>query len=133
MFIGTHEQAIRKQKEMEAEFKKTKEDQLKLAKLLKKLLAKEKEMGELVGRDKLSKLKVIHSFQVANQKIDHLTEELKLDEEDENIEEEGFIYVKRTIYQNVDVHFGKYRREISSNFQKTQISLIDSEIKINTN
>ncbi|MFC0558581.1 DUF342 domain-containing protein [Halalkalibacter alkalisediminis] len=133
LFIGMHEYAIKQQKEMEAELKKAQDDLAKLGRLLKLLLDKEKETGELVGRDKLSKLKILNAFQLAKQKIDQLTEELKVYEDDESQEEEGFISFTRTIYQNVDVHFGKYRRRILSEFHRAQIALIDFEIKINTN
>lgn len=131
LFIGVHEKAIQQQRQLESDLQKNQDDVVKLAKLLKIYNEKEKQAGSLVGRDKLSKLKVQHSYQAAKQAIDELTEKLSEYGEQEELGG-GFISVERTIFPNVDVHFGKYRRRIVANHRQPRISLIESEIVIST-
>ena len=131
LFIGLNQRDLERQKKLTADLKTAQEDFLKLGKLLKLLLEKEKQQGELLGREKLTKLKVQHSFQAIKQKMDELNELVKGNEVEES-HDEGFILVSRTIYQNVDVHFGKYRKRILSKYTKPKIALINQEIKIMT-
>ncbi len=129
LFIGVHEKTIVQQKQMETDLTRAQDDFKKLAKLLKIYLEKEKQTGPLVGRDKLSKLKVQHSFKIAKQSIDDLSERLSEFKEEAELDD-GFISAERIIFPNVSVHFGKYRRKIPTPQRQSRISVVNSDIHI---
>lgn len=129
LFIGVHEKILLQQKQIEEDLQKAQDDFMNLAKLLKLYIEKEKESGPLVGRDKLSKLRVQHSFQQTKQTIDELTENLGDFKEQAELGD-GFIRVERLLFPNVNVHFGKYRRNIQKIYRQPRISFIDGEINI---
>ncbi|KGA98226.1 hypothetical protein AJ85_05215 [Alkalihalobacillus alcalophilus ATCC 27647 = CGMCC 1.3604] len=130
LYVGPSEKAVKQQKEMELFIKETNENINKSSKLLKMLVEKEKRSGALQGKEKLHKLKVLHFLKESMTKRDQQEENLL--ELKENIQGQIFGYIKceKMIYPNVNVHFGKYRRKLSSSYPKTQIALMENEITI---
>ncbi|MDT8859002.1 FapA family protein [Alkalihalobacillus sp. MEB130] len=128
LFIGMHEHALRQQKEREDELTRLKDEFMKLGKLLKVYIDQEKQGKVFPPHEKLLKVKVQHSFQVTKQKIDEISERVEEDT-DGRIHDSGHIKSK-TMYPNVNVQFGKYRRKLLSIVYQPHISLIDSEIVI---
>ncbi|MCM3759473.1 FapA family protein [Alkalihalobacillus oceani] len=131
LFIGVHEKILQQQQKTERELEKAQDEFTKLAKLLKNYLEKERVNGPLTGKDKLSKLKALHAFQTVKQSIELLTEKQQ-ELLSEAQSKDGFIQAENVIHPNVDVHFGKYKRNLMSIYRYPYISLVDSEIVITT-
>ncbi len=130
LFIGVFEKDIQRKKELEERLKKSKDDLIKLAKLLKVYVTKE-EKGTLTAQEITIKLKVQQSLRQAKQVMDEVA--AKLEEFDDEVStDQGFIRVAKTVYPNVVVQFGKYRRKLTSPYRQAHIALIDSEVVIQT-
>ncbi|WP_413381559.1 DUF342 domain-containing protein [Alkalihalobacillus sp. 1P02AB] len=130
LYVGPSEKAVNQQKEMEMFLKETNENINKSSKLLKILVEKEKRSGALQGKEKLHKLKVLHYLKESITKRDQLEENLLELRGSVQGQILGYIKCERMIYPNVNVHFGKYRRKLSSSYPKTQIALMENEITI---
>lgn len=131
LFIGAADKDIQKKTQMEKDLKKSKDEFMKLAKLLRVYIEKEKN-EVLTARELAVMRKIQLSFQQTRVTIDELTEQLEL-VDDQPESNQGFIKTEQTIYPNVEVHFGKYRRKITSPHRNSLISLIDSEVVITVN
>lgn len=128
LFIGVRDHEVKQNKKVEADLKKAKDEFMKLAKLLKLYVDKEKK-DSLTDKEKMTKLKIQRSFQQAKVTIDELSEITVNSEKEEDVTG-GFIRAERIIYPNVEVHFGKYRRKVTATHRTPYISLIDSEVVI---
>ncbi|WP_100404461.1 DUF342 domain-containing protein [Bacillus solitudinis] len=132
LYIGLHESVVLKERELQTELAKSQEEFSKLGQLLKVYLNKEKQLGELQGKEKLLKLRVLHSFKETKDTIEIISEQLEEIKELMIDTDGGYIQVDNNLFPNVDVHFGKYRRKVLAKHQKTKITITDSEITIST-
>ncbi|KHF39755.1 DUF342 domain-containing protein [Halalkalibacter okhensis] len=128
LFIGLHEQEINDRREKENELTRIKDEFMKLGKLLKLYIEKEKQSGELTNKEKLMKLRVLNSLQLVKKQMREL-EQLQQGQLEQQ-ELLGFVKSNRMIYPNVNVQFGKYRRNLISTYHQPCISLVDNEIVI---
>ncbi|MBP3952013.1 DUF342 domain-containing protein [Bacillus sp. YZJH907-2] len=133
LFVGLSEETLKEHHRLEVEKKSTEENLHKLGQLLKVYITKEKESGPFTGKEKLSKLRVVHTYKEASEKLEQLKQELEDLQEDMKQDESGFVIAERALYPNVSLNFGKYRRKITAPFKRSKITLTDSEIVISTN
>lgn len=129
LYIGMNARLMNKQKAAESNQKKAQDELVKLGKLLKVYMDKHKTKA-LTGKEKILMLRVQHSFRAAKELLDQSTDELESYGVSEERQRHGAVYVQQTIYPNVDIHFGKYRRKLVAPHQYARISLIDREITI---
>lgn len=130
LYIGELEEDVKRRAEHEKRYNQAKDDVQKLGKLLKMLIEKEKKKTMTIKELEI-KRKAQRSLYEAKRTMDEaaaLLEELR----PQTPRERGYIKAHRTIYPNVSVQFGKYRRKLTSTYQNAFISLIDGEIVVQT-
>ncbi len=106
------------------------EEVKKLEKLLQLYTMKEQREGKLEVKDTVQKLRVKNSLLVSMNKEKALKVEVDELVNPHTTSGQESILVNRFLYPQVEVSFGKYRRQITSNHQSVHISLIGNEIII---
>ncbi|KYG35035.1 DUF342 domain-containing protein [Alkalihalobacillus trypoxylicola] len=132
LYIGPSEQTVSKQKELEIQLHKWSEERTKTDKLMKLFAQKEQTVGPLMGSEKIQKLRVQHHLNDLLEKEEDINVQLQELKELTSSVIIGFIKAERMAFPNVNVHFGKYRRKLTSSYPKIQVSLIQNEITIST-
>lgn len=130
IFIGTKKRLLDKEKSLTETLMKSKDELEKLEKLKKAFALKEKNGIPLTQKERISKLRIRSSMLLLNEKIRQATEELNELKEQISTPEYGTIKVRRYIYPNVNLTFGKYARKVTKRYQNVRIAFIDSEISI---
>ncbi|HHU20767.1 MAG TPA: DUF342 domain-containing protein [Bacilli bacterium] len=104
----------------------------KLRKLGEGLENKAKVGGGLSSKERIFLLKQKNTLQVTKNKLAKIEE--KIDSLKVNLgdEEKARLIVKKVLYPNVDLQFGKYRRTTDSTHKFTQVYIEDGEIQINS-
>lgn len=130
LYIGLFQDDHKQKMELEKEHQKAKDELVKIGKLLKALIEKEKKKT-ITQKELEIKRKAQQSFIRTKDSIDDMEE--KLEQLQEHVEvEKGFIKARNVTHPNVYVQFGKYRRKLSSTYHKAYISLVDGEIVVKT-
>lgn len=128
VFVGVSQSILEKEKSNK-KLKAEAEDNLqKLGTLLKKLVNKEKQ-SSLSPQEKVTKLRIRKSFAEAHENLNKA--QAGLDSISEVIEAVDPVKVKvrKTIYPQVDIHFGKYRKRITTKHKGVAFFLDKSEIR----
>ncbi|AOM83160.1 DUF342 domain-containing protein [Salisediminibacterium beveridgei] len=128
VYVGVSQSILEKEK-ANKKLKAEAEDNLqKLGVLLKKLVNKEKE-NALSAQEKVTKLRIRKSFAEAHENLN--IAQSGLDSVSEIIEAVDPIKVKvrKTVYPQVDIHFGKYRKRITTKHKGVSFFLDKSEIR----
>ena len=104
----------------------------KLRKLGEGLENKAKVGGGLSSKERIFLLKQKNTLQMTKNKLAKIEE--KIDSLKVNLgdEEKARLIVKKVLYPNVDLQFGKYRRTTDSTHKFTQVYIEDGEIQINS-
>lgn len=128
IYIGVSQSILEKEKKNKV-IKAEAEDNLqKLGVLLKKIVTKEKQSA-LTPQEKVTKLRIRKSFAEAHEKLNEAQAALEIIADSLESDEPGKVKVRRTIYPQVDLHFGKYRKRITTKHKGVVFSLDKSEIK----
>jgi uncharacterized protein len=129
LYLGINQDLLMKEKIYSENLQKAEDDMKKLTKLLSNLNEKEKTSG-LAANEKIMKLRVRNTVILTNETM--LQAKEKLEDFKEAFTEYGNskISIEKQIFPNVDVHFGKYRRKISTPHQNVNIYLENGEIII---
>lgn len=129
LFLGVHQDIMKKEKEYSENFKKA-EDELKKLNVLFNFLDQKEKNNTLAPKEKIMKLRVRNSLSITTETMKDAEE--KLAEFKDIFSEFGnsTLTVEKQIFSNVDVHFGKYRRKIISAHQNVKIYLENGEIII---
>lgn len=128
IYVGVSQSILEKEKKNKA-LKAEAEDNLqKLGVLLKKLLDKEKQSG-LSPQEKVTKLRIRKSFAEAHEMLNSAQSGLESIGDAIETDEPVKVKVRRTIYPQVDIHFGKYRKRITTKHKGVVFSLDKSEIR----
>ncbi|KMK77237.1 DUF342 domain-containing protein [Alkalihalobacillus pseudalcaliphilus] len=131
-YVGPSKQIVEQQRTMEKQLIELKDGIMKSSKLLNVLLEKEKRVGPLQGKEKIHKLRVLHFLKESITKRELLEESVAEMKEMNQSANFGFMKADKMIYPNVNVHFGKYRRKLTSSYSKSQIALMQNEITISS-
>ncbi|WP_078430728.1 DUF342 domain-containing protein [Alkalihalobacterium alkalinitrilicum] len=130
LFIGVHQQVLESITTHQKQLKLASEELEKLNKLLLVFELKEQQGKALQPKERIMKLRVKNTINQTEEKKAIAEEEL-LELNEELIQSQtGVVKVKRHMYPNVNLTFGKYRRKITVNHQYVKVSIIDSEIQI---
>lgn len=128
IYIGVSQSILEKEKKYKA-MKAEAEDSLqKLGVLLKKIVTKEKQAA-LSPQEKVTKFRIRKSFAEAHENLNEALAALETISDFLEADEPGKVKVRRTIYPQVDLHFGKYRKRITTKHKGVIFSLDKSEIK----
>ncbi|WP_026674260.1 DUF342 domain-containing protein [Alkalihalobacterium bogoriense] len=130
LFIGVDQTTLEKEKTLQEAVKKASDELEKLEKLLNAFAAKEKAGIALAPNERIMKLRVRNTIVQTEQTLQDAKEELEDMIENKEDNEFGTLTVKKTIFPNVSVTFGKYRRKIKSPHQYVKFALVDGEIKL---
>lgn len=132
IFVGTQKKLLDKEKVLTNTLENSKEELVKIEKLRKAFELKEKKGIPLTQKERISKLRIRSSILLLNEKIRQATEDLQELKEQLGAPQYGNIKVRRYMYPNVNISFGKYSRKITKKYQNVKIEFIDKEISILT-
>lgn len=115
------------EKKSELEFEKEKlTDNLQKLDLLRQRLSKQHQNS----KTRITLLKLRHSYTKTKEQLTRITDQLyHLNDTLGNVET-ACLYAKGTVYSNVIVSFGKYKRVIDRNFDHVRIRIMNNEINI---
>ncbi|WP_158282205.1 DUF342 domain-containing protein [Salipaludibacillus keqinensis] len=128
LFLGISQHFVASEKKYKKELNEAQADLQKLGLLLKRLVDKEKN-SSLTPKEKVMKLRIRNSLVETHNLLNRAKDQL-IDLHDlfEN-QEEATIRVYKMVYPNADLHFGKYRRKITSPHEHVVFRMERSEIK----
>lgn len=129
LFLGVHQDLMKKEKVYSDNFKKAEEELKKLNVLFNFLDQKEKN-NTLTPKEKIMKLRVRNTLTITTETMEQAEEKLEEFKDIFSGYGKSTLTVEKQIFSNVDVHFGKYRRKIISAHQNVKIYLENGEIII---
>ncbi|SDN28894.1 DUF342 domain-containing protein [Alkalicoccus daliensis] len=130
IYLGAGRQA----KEMEKKFnsqKKESIDTLKKLKILRAGLEKKQNTASLTAREEASLHKIYTSIDETLLRYQNAVDILEDLEEVEETPENASVKIHKICYPNTEFHFGKYMRKVLEESKSIELTLEDSEIKIN--
>lgn len=129
LFLGIHQDLMKKEKEYRENFKKA-EDELKKLNVLFNFLEEKEKSNSITVKEKVMKLRVRNTLRITTEKMEQAEEKLAEFEDIYSEYGNSTLTVEKQIFSNVDVHFGKYRRKIISSHHNVKIFLENGEIII---
>ncbi|WP_416150924.1 DUF342 domain-containing protein [Salipaludibacillus sp. HK11] len=128
LFLGISQQVVNTEKKYKQELNEAEVEVKKLFVLLKSLSEKEANQS-LTPKEKVMKLRVRQSLLETNEKLNKAKDQLTdLQEIFEN-QKESQIRIYNTVYPNVTLNFGKYKRKIVTKHERVLFRVERSEIK----
>ncbi len=129
LFVGARQKWLDRESELKQQVNQGDKEMAKLSTLLKAIVAKEEQAG-LTASERVQKLRVRNAMKVLAESLDTAKEELVALKEKLNINEHGLVLADQALHQNVEIHFGKYRRRILSKHEYVRVALLNSEITL---
>src|SRR5699024_9870292 len=130
--IGVHHEEFKQETQLTAA-KKTLENEIaKLRILGDNLEKKAKSDRGLSTKERILLLKQKKTMQVTKEKLEKIEAKIEMLNVKIGEDDKARLIVKQTIYPNVDLSFGKYRRTTDQTYKYTQVSLENGEIQINS-
>lgn len=104
----------------------------KLKRLGDNLARKSKSEHGLSSKERILLLKQRNTMKVTKSKLDKIEEQIESLKVQIGDEDKARLIVKKIIYPNVDLRFGKYQITTDRTYKYTQVYIDDGEIKINS-
>lgn len=129
LYVGVPQKILDKQMELEVAIKNSQEELNKLSTLLEAYEQKAK-ISSLQPNERIMKLRVRSTIELTKAKLENALAELEDIKEQLLIKENGFVRVDKSIFPNVSISFGKYRRKMMTKYDYVKILFSEGEIKI---